>query len=249
VILLPDEKSCSNCGALIPADSLFCEKCGQPLGGVPPEPLPYEPGAKPYESPPPARVPPPYRPQRRTNTRFLLSVVGTAVAVILLFATVIGPSLSSITGPHATDNRASGSPSVTPVTSSPSPTPTPQTSPLVTISPTSTPGGAPFPTQVSATRIDSVTQGQPVTFVTTLYSPNEHKNICGAPNYYIDNYAAGGKWNVNPPGTCSASSGSLSFSGTDTAQLSPGTHTLKVDYLGDSTHAGSQFVEQFTVTA
>jgi hypothetical protein len=108
VIILPDEKSCNNCGALIPADSLFCEKCGQPLGGVPPEQLPYEPRARPYESPPPARVPPPYRPKRRTDTRFLVSVVGTAVAVILLLATVIVPALTSITGPHVgTDNSPS----------------------------------------------------------------------------------------------------------------------------------------------
>jgi hypothetical protein len=52
------ETSCSSCGATIPADSLFYERCGQPLGGAPPEPLPYEPAARPYESRPsrPARL-------------------------------------------------------------------------------------------------------------------------------------------------------------------------------------------------
>jgi hypothetical protein len=49
-------------------------------------------------------MPPPSRPKRRTDTRLLLSVIGTAVAVILLFATVIAPA---ITGPHATNNNPS----------------------------------------------------------------------------------------------------------------------------------------------
>lgn len=117
------------------------------------------------------------------------------------------------------------------------------------MNPTVTPVAALLPTQVSATSIASVAQGEAVTFATTLYSPTEQKNICGAPNYYIGNYAAGGKWNINAPGTCSASSGSLSLAGADTAKRSLGTHTLKVDYLGDSTHSGSQFSEQFTLTA
>jgi hypothetical protein len=110
VIISPSEKSCSSCGETIPADSLFCERCGQPLVGVPPEQLPNEPVARPYESPPAARVSPPDRPNRRTDTRFLLSVIGTAVAVILLFAIVIAPNLSSITGSHT---NLSGGPSVT----------------------------------------------------------------------------------------------------------------------------------------
>ena len=85
--------------------------------------------------------------------------------------------------------------------------------------------------------------------MTTLYSINEHKNVCGAVNYYVDDYAAGGTWNINPSGACSASSGSLSLTGTDTAKLSVGTHTLKIDWLGDSTYGPSQYVEQFTVTS
>jgi hypothetical protein len=105
---MPDENSCANCGATIPADSLFCERCGQPVGGAPQEPASREPVTMPHESP--RAVPPPSRPKRRIDTRLLLAAIGTAVAVILLFATVIGPGLMSITGPPATNNN----PSVTP---------------------------------------------------------------------------------------------------------------------------------------
>jgi hypothetical protein len=123
---LPDEISCSNCGATIPADSLFCERCGQPLGRGPTEPPAYEPVTKPYEPPPRAPMPPPRAPmppppRRPIDTRLLLSAVGTVVAVIFLFATVIGPGLPFITGPHASP---SGGPSVTANPSYSSPTPT-----------------------------------------------------------------------------------------------------------------------------
>ncbi len=84
-------------------------------------------------------------------------------------------------------------------------------------------------TQATVSGPTSLVQGQPATFTTTLYSVDEHKNVCGAVNYYIDDYAAGGTWNINPAGTCSASSGSLSLTGTDTGKLSVGTHTLKID--------------------
>jgi len=80
-----------------------------------------------------------------------------------------------------------------------------------------------------------------------LYSVNEHKNVCGAVNYYIDNSAAGGTWNINPAGSCSASSGSLALAGPDTAKLSIGTHTLKVDFLGNNAYGPSQSVMTFTV--
>jgi hypothetical protein len=94
-----------------------------------------------------------------------------------------------------------------------------------------------------------VVQGQPATFTATIYSVDEHKNVCGAVNYYIDNYAAGGTWVINPAGTCSASSGSLVLAGADTAKLSLGTHTLKVDWLSDNAYGPSQSVMTFTVTS
>jgi hypothetical protein len=87
---LSNNKSCSNCGATIPADSLFCEQCGQPLGGAPAKPLSYESVTRSYESPPspPARVSPPSRQRSRIDNRLLLAVVGVAIALIILVAAV-----------------------------------------------------------------------------------------------------------------------------------------------------------------
>jgi hypothetical protein len=92
---MSDNKLCEHCGAAIPADSLFCERCGQPLAAAPAEP-PYEPVAM-LEEPTRASVPPPSPPKRRVDVRLLISVIGTSVAVILLLATVAGPGLTSIT--------------------------------------------------------------------------------------------------------------------------------------------------------
>lgn len=124
---------------------------------------------------------------------------------------------------------------------SPSPLPVPTPVPTPTAQP-------PLPTQASVSGPTLVVQGQPATFTATLYSVNEHANVCGAVNYYIDNYAAGGSWVINPAGTCSASSGSLVLAGTDTAALSLGTHTLKIDWLGNNEYGPSQAVMTFTVT-
>ena len=122
--------------------------------------------------------------------------------------------------------------------------------PNPTIPPTPTiPTPGTLPTQASISGPTSVVQGQSAAFTAILYSVNEHKNVCGAVNYYVDNNAAGGTWNINPSGSCSASSGSLFLSGADTAKLSAGTHTLKIDWLGDNAHGPSQAVMTFTVRA
>ncbi|HYC21015.1 MAG TPA: hypothetical protein VEF35_10530 [Candidatus Bathyarchaeia archaeon] len=68
-------------------------------------------------------------------------------------------------------------------------------------------------------------------------------------NYYIDNRAAGGTWNINPAGSCSASSGSLVLFDADTSKLSIGTHTLKIDLLGNNAYGPSQSATTFTVGA
>lgn len=125
----------------------------------------------------------------------------------------------------------------------------PACTPSSTPGPTATPTPTQLPTQATVSGPASFAQGQAITFTATLYSVNEHKNVCGAVNYYIDDQAAGGTWNINPAGTCSASSGSLSLTGTDTAKLSVGTHTLKIDWLGDSSYGPSQNSMQFTVTS
>ena len=142
---------------------------------------------------------------------------------------------------HHKRHRVPASPSASGVSATPSPTLSP------TPTPTLQPSGS-VPTQATVSGPASVAQGQAMTFTTTLYSVNEHKNVCGAVNYCIDDQAAGGTWNINPAGTYSASSGSLSLTGTDTAKLSVGTHTLKIDWLGDSTYGPSQASEQFRVT-
>jgi hypothetical protein len=82
------------------------------------------------------------------------------------------------------------------------------------------------------------------------------KHPCGAANYYIDNYAAGGKWDItkpNPqywegcPSGLPGGAGGLYLYPQDTMKLSPGWHTLKIDFLGDDTYAPSEFTAQFLV--
>ena len=80
---------------------------------------------------------------------------------------------------------------------------------------------------------------------------------CGAANYYIDNYAAGGVWDITHPTAqygCSAAgmpggAGGLYLYPSDTAKLAVGWHDLKIDYLGDNTYAPSEFEASFLVTA
>ena len=84
------------------------------------------------------------------------------------------------------------------------------------------------------------------------------KHPCGAANYYIDNYAAGGKWDITKPNPqywegcpegLPGGAGGLNLYAEDTMKLSPGWHTLKIDYLGDNTYAPSEFTAQFLVVA
>ena len=67
----------------------------------------------------------------------------------------------------------------------------------------------------------------------------------------IDDQPAAGKWQkweyVNGGGLYCVESVGLHLSSTDTAKLSLGMHTLKVDYLGDNTYAPSQWENTFVV--
>ena len=76
---------------------------------------------------------------------------------------------------------------------------------------------------------------------------------CRPVNYYIDDAAAGGTWNSKPGGgddCCGGlpgGTGGLTLHSQDTAKLSPGWHTLKIDFLGDAMYAPSQWTAQFLV--
>lgn len=81
---------------------------------------------------------------------------------------------------------------------------------------------------------------------------------CGAANYYIDNQAAGGAWEITKPqpeywqgcpSGLAGGAGGLYLYARDTSQLSLGWHTLTIDYLGNYTYEPSQFVAQFLVVA
>lgn len=93
-----------------------------------------------------------------------------------------------------------------------------------------------------------IRRGSEMRVFTELYSPSEHKNICGAVNYYIDDRAAGGDWHISKGVACEAISGWLRLSPADTMRLSRGIHTLKIGYLGNARYAPSQYVARFTVT-
>ena len=93
-----------------------------------------------------------------------------------------------------------------------------------------------------------VHRGSEMRVFTELYSLSEHKNICGAVNYYIDDRAAGGDWHISKGDACEAISGWLRLYPADTMRLSRGLHTLKIDYLGNAKYAPSQYVARFTIT-
>jgi hypothetical protein len=79
---------------------------------------------------------------------------------------------------------------------------------------------------------------------------------CGSANYYIDNQAAGGAWEVTKPqpqywqgcpGGLPGGAGGLYLYARDTIKFAPGWHTLKIDYLGEGNYAPSEFVASFLV--
>jgi len=75
---------------------------------------------------------------------------------------------------------------------------------------------------------------------------------CRPVNYYIDDAAADGTWTSKSSGDdcCGGlpgGTGGLILHSQDTATLSPGWHTLKIDFLGDAVYAPSQWAGQFLV--
>jgi hypothetical protein len=100
-----------------------------------------------------------------------------------------------------------------------------------------------------------VVRGQPAQ-VRYWVNASDGTNPCGAANYYIDTQAAGGQWVITTPQPqywkgCPAGlpggAGGLYLSGSDTAKLSPGWHTLIIDYLGSGKYAPCEFKAPFWV--
>lgn len=134
-----------------------------------------------------------------------------------------------------------------------SPTQSPTSSPTPTAFPTSTPGKLPIILRPESNGDVWLLTGAPilrgsdVRVFAELNSPSEEKNICGVVYYYIDGRAAGGERQVNSGASCEVIAGWLHLSPNDTMLLSAGVHTLKMEYLGNSSYAPSEFVAQFTV--
>lgn len=134
-----------------------------------------------------------------------------------------------------------------------SPTPTPTAVPIAT--PTPTPRRATSvegDKEVSLALSSGITRGREITlgFRVMVASPSQIHYLCGrAVNFYIDGQPAGGKREISSPGPENGCwvTASLTLSPGDTAKLSPGTHTLTVDYAGDAAYAPSQFVGSFNV--
>jgi len=117
-----------------------------------------------------------------------------------------------------------------------------------------------IPTEISADKwvslamSDGIVRGQEYSLAWAIYVPGHinDQRVCGQwANFYIDDQSAGGNWQkwdyVNGGGLYCVESVGLHLSSTDTAKLSPGMHTLKVDYLGDNIYAPSQWVGTIAV--
>ena len=87
-----------------------------------------------------------------------------------------------------------------------------------------------------------IKQGELVTWAFRLQN-NNCISISGKwVNFYIDDRAAKGTWDRSPDVR-------LVYSETDSASLSPGVHTLKLDFLGDDTNAPCRYDMTFTVVS
>ena len=196
----------------------------------------------------------------------IMSVVLVLVSVLVIVA---GCTSANPATPTPSTQRASTSASATPSLSQPTTIPiTPSL--IVTPSPPSTPAGGRIATTLS---VWEGYMGQPALWldyptyhvalkqggseqVRYVINGTDGKHPCGLANYYIDSQAAGGRWDITKPqplywqgcpGGLPGGAGGLYLYPNDTAKLAVGWHTLKIDYLGDSTYAPSQFVAQFLV--
>lgn len=168
-------------------------------------------------------------------------------------------SAATTTANTTTSASASATPSASPSTSIvPTPTPTPTIVPTPThLIATTTGVWAP-----SVNNPDTIFNPGPSNaifpgwYCRAIVNAADGTHPCGLANWYIDNYAADGVWSNNAPGVnglpgCSGGMGGgfamLQLNAPDIAKLSPGYHTLKCDYLGDSKYAPSEWVGRFYV--
>jgi len=100
-----------------------------------------------------------------------------------------------------------------------------------------------------------VTQGQ-TAVVEYAINAADGTHPCGAANFYIDNAPAPGSSKINQPTSgygcpagVSGGAGELFMSPNDTANLSPGTHTLGISYQGNDTYGPAQYEAEFIVTS
>ena len=186
----------------------------------------------------------------------IMSVVLVLVRVLVIVA---GCTSANPTSPTPSTQTASTSASAKPSPTNSQATLIPITpSPIVTPLPPATPAGARIATTLS---VWEGYLGQPAFW---LDYPTSHvalkqggseqvryvingadgKHLCGLANYFTDNQAAGGTWDIAKPQPpywqgCPAGlpggAGGLYLYPNDTAKLAVGWHTLKIDYLGDNT--------------
>jgi hypothetical protein len=200
----------------------------------------------------------------------IMCVVLALVSVLAVVAGCTSANPASPT-PSTQTGTATTNASATPSPTNRQPTTIPIIPfPIVTPSPTSTPAGARVATTL---RVWEGYMGQPAFWldypmyyvalkqggseqVRYVINGADGKHPCGLANYYIDNQAAGGTWDITKPqpqywqgcpGGLPGGAGGLYLYPNDTAKFAVGWHTLKIDYLGDSTYAPSQFVAPFLV--
>jgi hypothetical protein len=205
-----------------------------------------------------------------------IATTGVVLVLVSVLVLVAGCTFANPASPTPSTPGAATAQTATPSGATASPTASqPTTIPiipvlLVTPSPSVTPPGARIPTNLS---VWEGYMGQPAFWldypmyhvalkqggseqVRYVINGADGKHPCGLANYYIDNQAAGGKWDITKPqpqywqgcpGGLPGGAGGLYLYPNDTAKLAVGWHTLKIDYLGDGTYAPSQFEAQFLV--
>jgi hypothetical protein len=192
---------------------------------------------------------------KRGIQRYMLDTmkkrVLTVLAAALMLASVMIAGCSS-TAPNNTTPSTSASQTTnatihTTATQTPTSTVVPTATAMPRV-PTSIEGDK----EVSLALSSGITRGTGITlgFRVVIVGSSQIQYLCGqAVNFYIDGQPAGGKWAISSPGPVNSCwvTASLTLSPKDTAKLSPGAHTLTVDYTGDTTYAPSQFVSAFNV--